>query len=150
MRRFTFSCDPCGVSFDTTVEAGAPTPTDPPCPQCGEASQRCWVAPTAIVRGSEMEITEKGALPHFKEFDAYGRSAAKLESDHQKFLKAKRDFHRRTSREAGTTRRKGGIRHIGSVPMHQLIAHQRETGDKHVMTRDPVGFLKRTNNHFED
>lgn len=149
MRRFDFSCDPCGVSFEFAVEAGQDTPQNPPCPQCGVASQRVWTAPAAIVRGTPMEITARGAVPVDSRFEPHGRSAEQVERAHRKFVKAKAKLANQRKRARGASK-STGFRHLGAVPVHQLLAHQRQTGDKHVMTRDPIGFLKRTGNYFGD
>ncbi len=149
MRSYTFECESCGY-FDIEVAHGEGAPEAPACLSCEGPTSRVYGMFQSVVK-SEPDFTKSGAIPMYgKLSDPYGRSSKKFERDHEKFVAAKKKFAKRIKRERGTTRNENSMRHVGSIPMHELLAYQRATGRKNILGEEgPIQTLKKLNRHFD-
>jgi len=79
-----------------------------------------------------------------------GRSAGQYEQESNRIIRGKRKMARQEQRVRGTSRGKGGMRHLGSIDIRHLNAIKKATGDSNIIHNDPVGTLKRAGRYFHD
>jgi hypothetical protein len=77
-------------------------------------------------------------------------SAEQYERESNRIIKGKKKLARKEARERGTSRARGGMRHLGSIDMRHLNAIKKMTGDRNILGHDPVGTLKRAGRYFHD
>lgn len=100
-------------------------------------------APGVIIRGeaADKELSDRAKWPVLPL--AYGgRNASKVEADAERMVARKRKRDLAAKRTRGTSRKVRGLERIGSVPMIEFAALQREHGHG-TMATDRLEILKR-------
>lgn len=135
--RYDYEC-PQGHGQEVTCPM-ADRPASVPCPCGAEAVQVIRSVPHAYVRFTEYEFDQSKAVAGNGR--RFGRSDKQQHEGYRRSLDLQRKMVRERSHRPS---KKNDIQYLGSMPgeMHDTITEME--GDKNVVLRDPVTFLKKT------
>lgn len=149
MRRFTYRCEPCGLSYEELVAGTGAPPATVRCHSCGQQATREWVAPQILVSDSEIEYRQRDMVKVHQRHDPHGRNAKQIQRETDTILKSKRLMAQRMKRAKGLSKTRG-MRHLGSIDAREFAAYNKRAGDKNAFFNNPIEALRRTGNSFID
>jgi len=122
------------------------------CPECREKAVRQYgVGLQVHVSDKEFEFDKpEFRSPVASKLEPGGRKAEQYEQESNRIIAGKRKMARAEQRARGTSRERGGMRHLGSIDIRHLNAIKKTTGEANILSSDPVGTLKRAGRYFHD